>query len=108
MVHRGRVVERVACRQQGVRSGCVAQDPVLLEPGDVADLPEKGIEDLELRDAELLVGEIVEDLQRASPGVPDPAGELVRVDIGRAHGWRADPGSYRGRPCDRRSARLLG
>jgi len=64
--HVGRVVERVGVRQQCLGQAPFAQAPVLLEPADMPDLPQRRVDDGEPRAEETLavepgrhVGEVI-------------------------------------------------
>ena len=67
--HPRRVVERVPLWQERRGRERAALGPVLLEPGQVAHLPEDGIDDGEARPQPLLVVEIADQREGAGAGV---------------------------------------
>ena len=75
-----RVVERVFVGSHGGLTGGMAQDPVGLEPGVVADLPATGIDAEQLRPHQLLLGQIFDQLEGPLAGVTDPVDEGRQVD----------------------------
>jgi hypothetical protein len=76
-----RVVELVCVVQDpGGLEGVVRdapQVPLLLEPGEVPDLPQRRVHDAQLRPDHLLVVQVLDELQRALAGVLHHADELV-------------------------------
>ena len=89
----GGVVEGVAVGTERRPPGRVAQHPALLEPGDVAELPEGRVHDGEPRSQELRVGQRRRELQRATSGIGDRFGE--RLTHGQDLAKRCRAGSNR-------------
>ncbi len=54
-------------------------DPLLLEPGDVADLPEERIDDGQARPHQLIVGQVGDQVDGAAAGVAHPDPEINGV-----------------------------
>src|SRR6185503_8445587 len=61
----------------------MSEDPVLLEPRDVSDLPSKWINNGKTRPDHLLVIQIFDQLQRPVPGLSQVFNQLSR----RTHGF---------------------
>ena len=61
------IVERVGVRQELFARASFAQTPVLLEPADVADLPERRVDDGELRPEQALAVEPGRDVSEVIP-----------------------------------------
>src|SRR5438105_9540214 len=76
MGHRRRIIERIAPRMNGCLFAGVAQYPLLLEPCDVANLPEQGIDDGQARTNELTIREVRDKVASPLPSLPDPVPEL--------------------------------
>jgi hypothetical protein len=76
-----RIVQRIGTHQDGdrLRRGrTVAQAPVLLKPGEMTELPQRRIDDCQLRTEELTPRQVARELQRAfarieqqAPQAPD-------------------------------------
>ena len=58
----------------------MAQHPVFLKPEDMPQFPEERIDRREIGDRELVIGEILDDRKRPSPGILGPPLELRRCD----------------------------
>ena len=65
-------------------TGRVPQGPERLKPGVVAHLPEPGVDDVEMRPHELLVGQVADELEGALARIHNPFDQLF----------------YRGHPSD--------
>jgi hypothetical protein len=55
----------------------MSQNPFLLEPGDVADLPEQGIDNGHLRPHELIIIQISDQFHGSLPGIGNPGDQLI-------------------------------
>jgi len=68
--HSGGIVERIGIAQERFSAFAMAQDEMLVEPGDVADLPEQRIDDVEPRPNKLLRRQPGNEGESAATAVP--------------------------------------
>ena len=73
-----RVVQLVHTRKYGLLSQVLAQHPVLVEIGGMADFPAQRIHDGQARPHHLLRIQPLDETQRALPRIPDLVNQLLR------------------------------
>ena len=74
--HGPRVVQSISLVEDWPFPPQMPQRPLLLKPGDVPDLPQQWIDDLQARPEKLLVLEVGEQIVRAPPRISQHAAEL--------------------------------
>jgi hypothetical protein len=79
----GGIVETISILEQRFFASDMAQHPVLLEPGDMPDLPEQRIHDRQARTDQLLVAQIRHERERSFTGIGQRLRQICR---GHVHG----------------------
>src|SRR5262249_6290262 len=88
-----RIVERIRVGQQRIAAPDGLQGKVLMEPGDVSDLPDQRIDDVEARAEELLALEPSYQLQGTRTGIAQHVCQTFGRDGG---GYGTFPGTFHG------------
>src|SRR5215470_15367508 len=84
------VVDAVRARQQGRLAIEMTADPELLEPADVAHLPDRRLDEVRLTPQHLRLGQALEQLELDAPGV---AQALNEIGSAKPHGTGLPSGS---------------